>query len=461
MAHRPIHKSKVEDVVGLTPMQEGMLYHYLRNPGDDQFFEQFSYTLKSKLDLSAWMQAWNWIIRQNAMLRTVFRWEKIQNPVQIVLRERLISASVHDLTFVGEDEKETALQGIKQSDLAERFDLAEGPLFRTAVIKLEEEKYVMMVSHHHIIFDGWSNGIILGEFIQAYEAFRSSVVPEAAAKPDFKDYIDWLREKDKHGPEQYWRSYLQGYEFRPTLRKDNVLHIEPSSKACASLTLPKSLVHELEAVSQEIGVTVSSIYTSAWGVLLQLYSKRSDVLFGTTVSGRSGDLREVERIVGMLMNTIPVRIRAQSETTLKDIILDTQQAVYKRQEYETTPLVDIQSYSKRKSTEELFDTLLVIENYPLDFSIHGELQLTSFDGYSATNYSLLLAINPFEETTIHFIYDQQNYEADTIELLQARYVGLLKLITANSECPVQHIEALTEAEKKFHEVWNIDFNYEL
>lgn len=460
MSHRPIDKNRIEDVIGLIPMQEGMLYNYLRNPESDQYLEQYTYILNGYLDISVCISAWNWVISQNEMLRTTFRWEKISSPVQIVLKEIPLSICVHDLSLMTEEGKNKALQEIRQMERTKRFDLDQDSLFRISLCRLAEDRFAINVSNHHIIYDGWSNGIILGEFIKSYTTLKSGTKPEVQKKPHFKNYVKWLKGQDTNGREHYWKNYLDGYVFQPLLLPDGTTVKENTGTLCDTCIVAKELICSLEYTAKREGVTLGEIFTVAWGLLLQILSSRNDVLFGTVVSGRSAEVNGIEGMVGLLMNTVPVRIRSTKEcSSIKEVLMDVHKTNKYRQPYEMTSLVDIQTYANQKNMNDLFDTLLVIENYPLDINLDSELHLEKFIGYSVTNYSILLAINNFKETSINFIFDNRKYQEETIWLLKERYIALLKLITVDIELPIKKIRCLTEIEKELDCVWNIEFDY--
>lgn len=259
MSHRPLNKTRVEDVIGLTPMQEGMLYHYLRDKDTGAYFEQYSYTLRGQLDLSVCCEAWKWTVQQHEVLRSVFRWEKIQNPVQIILKGRVLSFAFHDLTEMEEMEQETIIQELRAADRTVGFDLSEGPLLRITVFRLMNDRHIMMVSNHHIVMDGWSNGIVLGEFIRAYHTLRAGREPEQISKPHFREYVKWLGKQDKSGRKAFWQAYLAGYEAQPLYLLDTTSAPKISDTACESYILPPDLVNELEAVAKEESVTIGTL----------------------------------------------------------------------------------------------------------------------------------------------------------------------------------------------------------
>ncbi|MGD2089904.1 MAG: condensation domain-containing protein, partial [Candidatus Aminicenantes bacterium] len=162
-------RKNTADIVALTPLQEGMLFHYLREPGSDLYFEQLSLDISGRMDIGFFEKAWNVVIETNEMLRTVFRWEKLKDPVQIHLKKHKCKLKVYDLSNKDNSQKKAALEQIKAKDRQKNFDLSRVP-FRVILCKIAENKYRLIISNHHILYDGWSTGIILREFFEVYQA---------------------------------------------------------------------------------------------------------------------------------------------------------------------------------------------------------------------------------------------------------------------------------------------------
>ena len=167
-----LDKKNIEDVLALTPMQEGMLFHYLKQPEGDQYFEQLCLQISGVIDEDTFDKAWNYVVKTNGALRTVFRWEKLNKPVQIVLKEYKTKIFKHDLTGEVDGTKEKLLNEILNRDRSDRFDLWD-VAFRVTLCMLESNKYQIIISYHHILYDGWSTGIILREFFEAYDCMSS------------------------------------------------------------------------------------------------------------------------------------------------------------------------------------------------------------------------------------------------------------------------------------------------
>jgi iturin family lipopeptide synthetase B len=187
-----LDKRDIQDIFDLTPMQEGMLFHYLREPGSKFYFEQLSLEISGEIDIGCFEKAWNFVISMNDMLRAAFHWEKVQNPVQIILNEHKLHPQYYDFSHEQPDDAKKLLVELKKKDRNNQFDLRTVP-FRLTLVKVEKEKYHLIISNHHILYDGWSNGIILEEFFSAYHALLRGEMPRKLEKTGFKEYVKKLR----------------------------------------------------------------------------------------------------------------------------------------------------------------------------------------------------------------------------------------------------------------------------
>ncbi|MCK4258635.1 MAG: hypothetical protein KAX49_06640 [Halanaerobiales bacterium] len=178
-------------------MQEGILYQYLKDRESDQYFQQFSLNLSGKMNIPSFKKAWQLVLESNEMLRTVYAWRKLKKPVQIILKESPLVLKEYDFSeevavLVGEK-----LNELKAGDRREKFDLEVGPLFRIILCKLSDENYEMILSWHHILFDGWSMGIVLKEFFVYFTDFQNGKKPIKVSKNQFKDYIKFCQNQDR------------------------------------------------------------------------------------------------------------------------------------------------------------------------------------------------------------------------------------------------------------------------
>ncbi|HLP46658.1 MAG TPA: amino acid adenylation domain-containing protein, partial [Candidatus Kapabacteria bacterium] len=440
-----LDSKNIRNILALTPMQEGMLFHYLQDPQNGLYFEQLSLEISGEIDAALFERAWNAVIESNEMLRAVYRWEKLEKPSQIILKEHKCSVVFHDLTT----QKKLPLAVIKENDRRNTFDLHRVP-FRVILCKLAEKRYEMIISNHHILYDGWSNGIILKEFFKIYhELTQSGQVPQFPIKPPFKEFIKWVQSRDKNKQEQFWREYLADVETATELPLKNKIATAAGTGGY-SFILDADLSSKLDVYSKNDRVTPAAIFYTAWGILLQKYGGSQDVVFGTTVSGRSGDIKEIENMVGLCINTIPLRIQSIPGETIGAAIIRTNRQLREREAFENTALVDIGSHSNLGGPGSLFDTILAIENYPLDNRLVPRGCSLAIDSYSlneTTHYDLSVGIVPAKEIEISFHYKQDLFEKETITNLAGHFTGIIHTIIEKPGTELSQLEIISLEEK--------------
>jgi hypothetical protein len=361
---KKLDKKNIQDVMALTPVQEGMLYHYLKDPSAGHYFEQLSIAVALPLDIDAFEAAWQVVVKQNEMLRTHFRWEKVDHPVQVILKEVNFKPDYLDLTAQAAKGQQKSLKGIRQRDRCQDFDLTRTP-FRVIAVKLAGDRYEMILSHHHILFDGWSTGIILREFFAAYQVSRCGDTPIRVEKSSFREYIRFWQDQDKGGQAKYWRGYLQGLDGGCELSIKQKKHDHKCRNRDYRVQLPQGFGERLKGYCSRNQATPATVFYAAYGILLHRYDNTEDVIFGTTVAGRAAALKGIEEVVGLFINTIPLRLEIREGERIKDLLARLAVDLAARQVYEQTPLLDIKDYSGIEAREELFDSLVVIENYPM------------------------------------------------------------------------------------------------
>jgi amino acid adenylation domain-containing protein len=453
-------KKNIDDVLALTPMQEGMLFHYLRDPRSDQYLEQLTLEISGEIDAKVFEKAWNMVVETNEVLRTAFRWEKLQHPIQIVTKKHHLRPVYLDLTARHTGEKNKLAGEIKENDRKKKFDLREIP-FRVTLCKLEPTKYQMIVTNHHILYDGWSNGIILKEFFKAYNDLAHQRIPIKPVKNKFKEYIRWLETREKNKQEKFWREYLRGIET-PTelaikMKKtksalDNKLSEEDLQHTGKYQTRwSREIKNEIEAFVKKHRITLAALFYTSWGILLQKYNNTDDILFGTTVSGRSAKLKGIEDMVGLFINTLPLRVKQDPTAPVTGLLKQVEQLLKAREEYESTSLADINQYSQADNRGELFDSLVVLENYPLDRRLmleNNELSVDSFSMTEVTNYDLAVGIVVFDDLDLDFVYKRECFEPGIIENLSDHFCRLTENIIISPARKVHEIEILSEKEKQ-------------
>ncbi|MCP4150456.1 MAG: hypothetical protein GY757_22100, partial [bacterium] len=252
--------------------------------------------------------------------------------------------------------------------------------------------------NHHILYDGWSTGIILKEFFNAYDMLTKGKKPKPKTKTQFKEFIKQHRNKNKE--KEYWKNYLKGFDAQKELsikRKKN--RAAETITAHYETRIENTLTKEIEQFAEEQKLTAPSVLYGAWGLLMQRYNNTGDVIFGTTVSGRNAAVKEIEEMVGLFINTVPLRVKLEPGLEKRALLQQVEKTLRLRQEYDAASLVQIKEYSDINSNEELFDNIVVIENYPLDKQLAQKESVLCAESYSMTemtNYDLTVGITLFE-----------------------------------------------------------------
>lgn len=438
-----IDKHNVEDILPLTSMQEGMLVSYVSNPKSYQYLEQLSVTLKGEMDLSLIEQAWQHLIESNEMLRTVFRWEKIEKPVQIVLKNYNIP--IRYIQNMGVEE-------VKLEERLALIDLRTEPL-KVALVPIDAQTHELIITHHHILCDGWSYGILFKELLETYSQLCEGKILKKKNKNKYKEYVNWQRNSNKEIQKQYWNNYLKGFDTISQLPHSNNNEESSKSKEVGKYiySFQPELNEKVNKFTKEQKITLANLFYSVWGLVLQRYNNNDDVVFGTTISGRNVEISGVEEIVGMFINTLPLRIKTDEGQTVEQFLSNVEHMLLEREEYESTPLIDIRSYSELSNKESLFNSIVVIENYPLESRLteqNQKLLIADYNIFEINNFDLTLQFVTFEKLELHISYNPELFTSQLIERLCSHYILLLSRIIENKNQKVTEVDMLSELEKQ-------------
>ncbi|MFL6293499.1 MAG: amino acid adenylation domain-containing protein, partial [Thermoanaerobaculia bacterium] len=432
----------VEDLYPLAPLQEGILFHSLYHPGADPYLEQLTAKLEGPLDAPAFAAAWQRVVERHAALRTAFLWQGVDRPLQLVRREAELPWSVQD--WRGEAWWEDLLA----ADRARGFDLSRAPLLRLTLVRTDERghpSHRLVWTSHHLIFDGWGFPLILSEVFAFYRDPGLQLPPARS----YRDFIAWLAQRDDSDAERHWREALRGFAEPTPVPFDHAAGAgDPVER---SVTLPAG---ELEALAHRLQVTLNTLVQGAWALLLSRYAQVSDVVFGAVVSGRPAELPGVESIVGLFINTVPVRVTIPEDEPSSAWLARLQEDQVGLRQHQWTPLSCIQALSEIPAGEPLFASLLAFENYPVDPSVSahlGELRIVDAELDERTNYPLTLTVMARGDLSIRLAADRR-FEPAMVERLLAHLGNLLKALAADpdagTERPPRELPMLSEGERR-------------
>ena len=446
--------TNIEAIYPLSPMQQGMIFHTIEAPNSGVYCEQLTCIIEGNLNVLAFERAWQEIVRRHSVFRTLFLWENRQKPLQVVRNSVKLPWVNSDWRNLEHEVQQQSLESFLRDDRLRGFALERAPLMRCTLIQLSEETYQFIWTHHHLLIDGWCLSIILDEVFTFYEAFKQGQTLDLPSPRPYREYINWLQKQNSEGAKPFWEEELLNITAPTPLiveraKKNNISQIEQGDNRF-ELLLSASLTDSLSTLTQRNCLTLSTLIQGAWAILLNRYSNESDVIFGATVSGRPVELEGVENMVGLFINTLPVRVKIDRETQVLSWLKKLQQRQVERAEYSYTPLVEIQGWSNIPRGLPLFESLVVFENYPIDASLatgKGDLQINQIETFDRTNYPLTLEVMPAEKLSLQISYDRSRFEADTIKRMLGHLTNLLESIATNPEQSISQLSLLSPAER--------------
>lgn len=461
-----ITKEEIEDVVSLSPMQKGILFDEMRFPGE-YYLEQAILEFIGEFDENIWKKAFEKLISQSETLRTVFVHQGLEKPKQIILKNSLLEFEKIDGTTVYNNDEKNFIDECIKNDKKRPFNLSEGPLMRITCILLENRRFTIVWSFHHIILDGWSLGILFKTLMHNLNALYSSAeIVESYLGS--REYYHQLDKMDKEQARNYYRDLLMGYQTQIKLPKRLDL-IDDSEKTVKEISSAFSdgLIAKLCEQAQIHHVTLSTLLQTSWGLLIASYSNCTDVVFGMVSSGRTLALENIESIVGMFISTLPVRVNFDRNMTFVTLCKNIQKQIMQTQQYLNISLSEIQSLSPLK--QNLIDHLFIFENYPLygkasEIVSQGSLpfHLNKAALQEEVPYNLSVTILPDEFYRFQIKFNPQIYTKETIEHLANNWQFLLKQIVTNYTKPVSDLSYICEKEEaKLHFINDNEVNYPL
>lgn len=442
---RNLNKNNVENILRLTPVQKGMLFHYLMEPASQMYHAHLALELEGQLDPTIFNKIWNKIIEKHQTLRTLFRWEGLNNPLQVILKKHLLPIRFFDLSMVSPANRQQEYAEILAKDRNDTFSLDKVP-FRVTLCTFDEYKHYMLITHHHILYDGWSTYILLKDFFRFYGLKPESInIP--AGRCTYRDYIKKLENKDNKKEEAYWTSYLKGCDV------DLNWFITPSDKKTAKYLeerfgIESKLQKKVESLLRERNVLPSSFFYFVYGAMLKEYQNTKEVTIGYTLSTRGIEGQSFEDTIGIFINTLPLRIDFSANKRILDVIEEITRVLGEQREVCTTPLVDIKKYGNTRG--DLFNSIIVMENYPADMKrlSNSGLKMKSFTSWERSNYPLTVGIELFDSMEISFSYDKAAVDPVIIQRMGKDFRFMMEKVAANFNGTCAELSLLSLQEKR-------------
>ncbi|WP_254715423.1 amino acid adenylation domain-containing protein [Actinomadura sp. NAK00032] len=438
-------KSQLEDILPLSPLQQGLFFHALYDTGHDVYTAQIVLDLRGPLDAAALKAAAETLLRRHANLRAGFRQRKEGSPVQVVHRAVRLPWREEDLSALPGPDREARARELAGAERARPFDMAKPPLLRFMLIKMADDLHRMVFTNHHILLDGWSTPVLQTELFALYLAQGDDTgMPRVAP---YKNYLAWLAAQDRAAAEDAWRSSLQGVH-EPTLVAPGAPEPGTGAPGRVRTRLTEELTTALSARARAQGVTLNTVLQLAWGTLLSTLTGSGDVVFGAAVSGRPPELPGVEQMIGLFINTLPIRVRVRPADTVAEALARLQDEQAALMPHHHLGLADIQRLTGAGT---LFDTMTVLENYPFDADAAGAdlggLTLRDVDGYDATHYPLTFAAVPGRGLSLRIDHRPDLFTGEDAERLMRRLLRILDAIAHKPDLPLGRVRVLDDEER--------------
>ncbi|WP_051470237.1 condensation domain-containing protein [Fischerella sp. PCC 9605] len=444
----------IEDIYELTPVQKGILFHCLYSEQSALYFFQHIFTLRGNPDIDAFEKAWQLVVDRHTILRTGFYWKEAETPLQVVYKQVKVPLNQHDWRNLEPVEQKKQLESFILSDRKQGFDFSQPCLMRQTLVRLADDYYQFIWSYHFIIIDGWTGPLIIQDFVQIYKALSQNKEISLAPTRPFRDYVDWLQQQDISRAEIFWRQALQGVKAPTSLtyiEKIDQLSTQEERYDEERIKLSSTSTQAIQSLAIQHRLTLATIVNGIWVILLNRYTRRNNILYGCTVTGRPVDLEGAESMVGMFVNTLPIYVQIDIEQSLLSWLQHLQTQLVEARDYEYTPLTEIHGWSEVPRNLTLFESIVVIENFPVsqflqECKINLEIQYTEL--YYRNNYPLNLVVYPNEELLIAFSYDSRRFDTDTIAGILEDIEMLVQQMITNPNVKIKDLAFLTPEEQE-------------
>ena len=441
----------------LSPVQSGMLFHWLRHPHSGTDIEQITAELPETIEHRHFEAAWQHACDSFAALRLGFEWENRLDPEQRPHEEVKVDVKHFDWQSLAPDDQQAKLKEFLLSDRRRGFDLAVPPATRVALFHLAPQRFFMVWTFHHILIDGRAFEVVLRTVFDAYEALHSGRTPTPVEDFPYESYIEWLGKIDRESAQQFWRTKLEGYTATTPLPPE----LEPlagDSGGAVTLKLKPETVAALHDYVQRHSLSLNTVVIGAWSLLLSRYSSEADVICGVTKTTRRGTVSGADSAVGLFLATIPVRLTVNENWSCKDWLRHVREEWVSLRGQEHLSLTDIRQNSALPSSATLFDSIVITENY--DFgellqSLGGSWAKREFKLHEQTGYPLAFLAYDGASITLKIEYDGSLYTAQTALHLLEQAANLMEVFVVDEDRPLSTVSLLkTEAAQTLIHDWN-------
>lgn len=449
-----MNEQHIEDSYPISPLQQGMLFHSLYAPQSGIYVPQMIWTLHEDLNVSAFKQAWEQVVKRHPILRTSFHWEGLEEPLQKVHQQVNLPLIQEDWRGLSAQEQESRLETYLQNDLRHDFKFTKSPLMRLALFQISETDYQFIWTYHHALLDGLSRLLIVKEIFAYYEALCQGVDLQLKQPRPYRAHIEWLQQQNLSKAKAFWQQTLRGFSAPTSLiqdqKTDSMLAREKFDIPEQEITLSKAETSALKSLAQQHGLTLNTVLQGAWVLLLSRYSGSEDVVFGATRACRHSTVKETKDMVGLFINMLPIRVQVSPEMLLIPWLKKLRAQWITMREYEHTPLLKIQEWSDLPLGTPLFESIHDFRYSSVESALceqGGNWKRREFRILHQSNVPLVFQGFGETELLLKIQYNRSRFDFITIERMFRHYKTLLEGMVANPKRRLLDLPLLTETER--------------
>ena len=443
------HYPKLSNILPLSPIQQGLLFHKTCEDHDFAYHIQVRWHDPRVLDLKYYKLAWEHILARFEVLRAQFIWNDLEKPVQVINSSVQLPWKVYDLEELSAKNQQLRITAIINQDKKQTFDLSKAPLMRITVFSLTHDNHIIIWTHHHILLDGWSLNLVLNDLYEIYEAYIKNNQARLQTTPSYSAYIRSIQQSNKRYAKRFWVSYFKGYSnigSLPLIKTAGSLATQVNPKMeSETLALSQLMTKSLKAFTVRSKVTLSTVTQFAWVILLYRYTHLKDIITGITLSTRSKDHSDIEQLVAPLINTLPFQFTIKLKETIREGLERIKYMMQEFIKYNETALIHIKSWLAKEKTNIIFNSLFVFENYPLEIR-HLHISDLTIEDY--THYPLTMVVRPDRTLKLKLLFDNSIYKRSSAKQMLMHFHELLNQIINFPDKIITQLTMLTQGEQQ-------------
>lgn len=436
----------VADIYPLGPLQEGILFHVVADQHAGHYHQQLCCTIEGEFDIPTFKKAWDDTINRYDVLRTIFLWQGLERPLQVVRKTVKPKWQEEDWTQVSENEKQEKLQYYIEKDRYNGFRITHAPLMRFFIAKSDSDKLTFVWSFHHLLLDGWSIPIIWKDVLDTYDAIINNQPIPRKQPAQFNRFIEWYLNLEHSEAGKFWTDYLKGFSTPSSPDGLRGLKQGDAPGRCA-VQLSGDETKKLKKVAADYNLTLNSIAQTVWALLLSIYCHNDDVVFGSTVAGRPIELPDSDSMAGLFINTLPMRMKVDPELPFYKNMLQLQNNLLTMREFEQSSLLDIQGWSEVPRGESLFETAFIFENYPEDKpGDTGSYSITNVTVQERTHFPLSILAGTVPDFRVEIAWDGKRFGKQTASMIADHFYNVLHNFIADPDILTRDVSLLSKVE---------------